>query len=244
MAYIDTDGAYNYALKNKTIQRAYNFLVTFENLRNQFGISPDGTFSIPGGPERTLLATHIKNVSIPTYSYKQEIQQLGQFVRSTPVLNTSESLLLKMELIEDDKQTITYFIHYLQSLIIDSYGFYNKLFSNADTSKNPKIKIEVIRSDGMVAAEYNYYNCYFLDSSEVTYDYTSNTEISYTLTMAFDAYSVNIFDNRDDNDDTADFEDALNDFSDESYNSAIKKKSKYRKGQTRGVLGELNKQKK
>jgi len=190
MARINLKDAYGKSFR-KEIQRSYNFLVTFLNmddhLVDEFEIDAHGTRIV-----RKLESHHVKSIVLPQYKFDVESQDMGTYIRSTPVLELKQPLQLRMELVEDDRHTVGYFIQYLQNKIVNEYGIYRGDFYNSERTKL-KILVEIFRADGTRVVDYNYYNCFFLDATDPTYDYGGNEAITHSLTLATEFYSTKYY---------------------------------------------------
>lgn len=192
MANVKLGSSYKNFMSTKGIQRAYNFVVNFHNLSggiDKFKISHHKDILT----EKTLRASHIKNVTVPTYQFKSEGQDFGPFLRAVPVLDR-QPLNITIEMEEDDQHTIGYFIQYLQNEMMNEFGVYRPVYYDASRLKL-KIVIEIFRADGTKVVDYSYYNCFLQTVSESTYDYTANTAVSNTLTFISDFYSTKYYDN-------------------------------------------------
>lgn len=160
--------------KEKSIQKSFNFSVTFyDNIRPYL---PDGE-QIPA-----IEDWHVVNVSIPFYDFKKEVHKIGSFPITFPVLDF-DGFELKIIFEEDDKGTIAKLINWLQRRIITNEGFYV-------TPNLSKIIIDVIiRNDiGKPIQRYSFKQCYFLKSSEVVFDYSTNDSIKYEIIFGSDYY--------------------------------------------------------
>ena len=191
MARINLKDAYAKSFR-KEIQRAYNFLVTFytndKEKVDEFEIDLHDTSIV-----RKIDSEYVKSITLPQYKFDVEVQEMGSFLRSTPKLESSSlPLRLRMELIEDDKHTIGYFVQYLQNKIINEFGIYRGDYYNAERTKL-QILVEIFKPNGTKVVDYKYYNCFLLDATEPTFDYNSNEAISYTLNLACDFYSTRYY---------------------------------------------------
>lgn len=162
----------------KSIQRAFNFLVYF----NESEIDYKGSM----GDRYGLRSYHAVSVELPDYSFNKIETFAGPFVRTTPVLSHNGfEFTIKFE--EDEKGTIKQLIHNLVRLNIDDKGYHhNKVISNID--------VAVFTPDGGNRAigghsyRVSFKDCYFLKASPATYDYSSNEKITYDITFNADHY--------------------------------------------------------
>jgi hypothetical protein len=184
---VETNSPYKQFLINKEIQRAYNFQVTFENLEapgNSFSFANTGFEYVI---QRTIEPYHIKNINLPTFSFRQESQQMGAFTRSAAVLDIKDSLTLKLEMEEDGIHTIGLFVQWLTLNQVDEHGLHKP--SGWPVGKGAIIKVEIFDYSGRPVITYKYYDCQFLDATEITYDTASNDAIKCTLTFLADNFS-------------------------------------------------------
>jgi hypothetical protein len=177
--------------KNKTIQRAYGFVVSFVLPYNEITeniTSKNSSLSrfLDQGERFPIKPYHIKNVVFPRGSYKKEIQKFGNISKTFPVYET-DGHDIRIEMEEDQHNNISLFIEFLQKLIIDEYGYYNY------PSKNRlDIIIDVVDDNYNKVLTYKYKEGYFLDATETTLDYSTNEPISYTITFGSDLYETQV----------------------------------------------------
>ena len=200
MANIDISQAYRKSFKHE-IQRSYNFLVTFlfngkpddpRKLVDEFEIENHNT-----GIRRKIEPHHVLSVTLPQFTFSRQVLKMGSFVKKTPVIDEgSLDLRIRMQMIEDERHTIGYFVQYLQNKNLNEYGVYRGNNLN-DKYKEMDILVQIYKNDGEPVADYHYYDCFLLDATEPTYSYDSNEAIKYDLNFAADYYGVRYFDRRD-----------------------------------------------
>lgn len=169
-----TDRIKNF-FENKTIQRAYNFLVYFDE-------------SIAGGVENVfsdLRAFHCTSVEIPEYSFEKEYIYYGPFVKSFPIYKHN-GFEFTMKLEEDEGCTIKSFIQSLIKRQIGNDGYY-KSYTNTVLNQ---IVISVFQHDAYNSFKIYMKNCYFLKASTTNYAYESANKIEYDVTFNCDHYVV------------------------------------------------------
>lgn len=177
---------------DRSIQRAYNFIINFPNTYNDKGELQTrlGNISTAAGfpffnPGDYLTDFHAKKVNIEQYAFKRELQRLGVFQKSFPVID-HKGFELEIELEEDKYGTISFFIQWLQARIIDNNGMYTNL---AEAVIDP-ITINVTTETSELVASYSFRNCYFLKASKGEYNYRNNQTITYTITFGTDFYDI------------------------------------------------------
>lgn len=164
---------------NKEIQRSYNFLVRFSD-------SPISKKLFPGLSDEEMDMNAI-SVELPGgYSFKKEYFNIGPFMKSFPVLDHN-GFEFTISFEEDNKGSIKNMIQILQSMIIDSEGYYRK-FSNAVI---PSLPISVIKPNGMRVYEMVFENCYFMKASTPTFSFVNNEKVTFDITFNADHYSIN-----------------------------------------------------
>ena len=165
----------------KSIQRSYNFYVTFwdnplKRIRGE---------NLKLGPMPILRSYHVQSVTIPHYKFDRKVMLYGQVPRTFPLLNF-EGFELSMVLEEDELGSIAYFIQWLQRTIINRDGLYNAPLD----SKVAFISVEIQDKNGIPVVYYIFHDCYFLNVSDITYDYATNESIKYNLTFGCDRVST------------------------------------------------------
>jgi len=128
---------------------------------------------------------HILDVTIPTYKFERVNMMYGQVPRSFPVIKF-EGFEFTVNLEEDEKGTVEYFINWNQRNIIDDKGYYNA----PDLVKIPAFVLEVQDKMGIPVVYYTFHDIYFLQASEPTYSYTSNESIKRSITFGCDRMST------------------------------------------------------
>lgn len=166
-------------LFGKSIQRTYNFNAFFiDDPTNKLGNRKKT------GPMPVILPWHFLKISIPTYSFSKENMVFGQVPISFPVLNLSnvEEMTISVDLEEDELGTIEFFITWCQRNIIDENGYYVPPLQN----RIGHLLVEITDPTGIPVLYYTFRDLYFLDASEVTYDYGSNDSIVRTIRFGID----------------------------------------------------------
>jgi hypothetical protein len=161
----------------KSIQRSYNFFSTF--LDNPFTPRrPDL------GPMPLVLPYHILSVTLPTYKFSKEVLIFGQVPVTFPVLNVDDAKELSVQVLleEDELGTIEFFITWCQRNIIDNDGYYTAPLKN----RIGHLIIEVDDPNGIPIVFYTLKSLYYLNASDVTYDYSTNESIKRTVTFGVD----------------------------------------------------------
>jgi hypothetical protein len=181
--------------RNKTIQRAYGFVVSFSIPRTNRTEEITRKYSSLSrfnelGDRFPINGYHVKNAVLPKNSYKREIQKWGTLSRTFPVYET-DGLELRLEMEEDSYSNISLFVEFLQKLIIDEYGFYQHPSTNRFN-----ILLDVVDVNHNKIITYKYKESYFLNSTEATFDYSTNEPLSYTITFGTDLYEIQVHDKR------------------------------------------------
>lgn len=171
-------------LFGKSVQPAFRFSVTF--LDNPFSINSLNRLEADGpGPMPIIRSYHVLSISIPTYNFEKELMMYGQVPRSFPVLNFKGfDISINME--EDELGTIAYFINWMQRSIIDKYGYYRAPIKN----RFGMIVVEVQDKNGLPVVYYTFHDCYFMNATDITYDYGSSDSIKYQLVFGADRMST------------------------------------------------------
>ena len=159
----------NSFFRNKTVQRAYDFIV-------YFGES--------GNSEVSNLKSYMcTGIEMPEYSFKKEYMYYGPFVKSFPILDHNGfEFTLKLE--EDEYGSVKTLIQYLTNKNIKKSGYYN---TYKDTVI-PQIVASVYRNDAVNIYKNHFRNCFFLRSSTVNYTWNSSEKIEYDLTFNCDHF--------------------------------------------------------
>jgi len=160
---------------NKTIQRTYDFFVTFDNIFNGDGFDP-----MP-----KIEDWHVRNITIPNYDFTKEVEKYGVLPRSYPKLSF-DGFEVRIELEEDEKGTIAYFINWCQKRILNEKGLYTAPSKNRIAVITAKIK----DNEGRPVVNYRFFDAYFLKADDVQYDYSTNDAIRYILTFGVDYYEM------------------------------------------------------
>lgn len=163
----------------KSIQKCYRFNVSF--------FPPAAMKSSPYiykrmGPMPLIRAFHVKNISIPQYTYKKETQFYGPAPRSFPILE-HDGFEVKIEFEEDDRGTIGNFINWLQRLAINQdFGTYTP----PDYVKLDMIGVITENDVGVPIACYTLHNPFYLNATGPDLDYADNASIKYSITFNVD----------------------------------------------------------
>jgi len=167
---------------NKTVQRVYNFFVTFDNnpTLDEKVINQD--------PMPKIEDWHIRNVTIPNYDFQKEVEKYGSIPRSFPKLSF-DGFEVRIELEEDEKGTIAYFINWLQRRILNRNGIYNP----PDSNRIDVITVQIKDNAGQKVVNYYFRDAYFLKADDVQYDYATNDALRYILTFGVDYYDMEFF---------------------------------------------------
>lgn len=128
---------------------------------------------------------HILSVTIPTYQFEKIVMMYGQVPRSFPVLNF-KGLDLQIELEEDEKGTVDYFVNWNQRNIIDSDGYYKA----PNSMKLDAFVLEIQDKMGVPVVYHTFHDIYFLNASEQTYSYAGGGTIKRQLTFGCDRMST------------------------------------------------------
>lgn len=180
----------------KTIQRAYNFMVMFdESWTSTVLLGPElGNESLAITAEATdygmatwqdMSSYHAVSVDIPDYQFQKEQFKVGPFVNTFPVLN-HEGFNFSIKMEEDFQGRVKSLIMGLTSNIIDRDGYYHPF----TRSVIPNINVDIFQQDGTNVWKIRFLNCYFLKAEGGTYDYSSNDKITYTLEFNCDHYEI------------------------------------------------------
>jgi hypothetical protein len=181
----------NYFGNGRTIQRAYNFIINIPGSSNDSGDLQrrleelNVAAGFPGFPGTYIREFHAKRVIIEQYNFKREIQQMGVFPKTIPVLD-HKGFELEIEFEEDAHGTIGYFVQWLQKRIVDEHGFYT---NPSDMYIDP-IEVKITDETTDLIATYSFKQCYFLKTSKPEYNYKNNQAISYAITFGSDYYEV------------------------------------------------------
>lgn len=177
---------------SRSIQRAYNFTVLFPvnyndgpDLKGRLSVISDSAGFPDFNPGDYLNEFHVKKVNLSQFKFKREMQSLGIFQKTYPVLD-HKGLELEIEFEEDALGTVGFFIQWLQARIIDEQGVYTSL---SEIYIDPiTVNITDERSD--LVATYSFRNCYFLDASKGEYDYRNNKTVTYSIIFGTDFYDI------------------------------------------------------
>lgn len=164
----------------KSIQRSWQFYGLF--IYNPFqGVTVGRQIEMPP----VLQSFHILDVTIPTYEFEKVVMMYGQVPRSFPVLKF-EGFTFSVNLEEDEKGNVEYFINWMQRNIIDSRGYYNA----PNKVKLKAFVVEVQDKTGIPVVYYTFHDIYYLQASEASYSYTSNDSIKRSITFGCDRMST------------------------------------------------------
>lgn len=159
----------------KSILPNYRFYVTFYD-KEIFMIQNRELFKRIG-PMPPIAHWHVKNVNIPmSYRVLKQTQKYGPLSRSFPYMD-EDGLEIVLELEEDSLGTIAYFVQWLQRRVVDQDGTYTP----PEQSKLDKIMIQVEDLYGLPVYFLTFNNIMFFGCDNVSYDYTGNQALSYTL---------------------------------------------------------------
>lgn len=159
----------------KTIQRAYNFMVMFDESNDTDG------WNVLGG----LSSFHAVSVDVPDYSFQKELMKFGAFNYTFPTLN-HEGFAFSIKLEEDDQGRVKELITSLISRTIDKDGYYVSL----DKTFIPQIVVDIYRPNGDNIWKIKFQNCYFLKADGGNYDFSSGDKITYNLEFNADHYEL------------------------------------------------------
>lgn len=165
----------------KTIQKAHNFMVMFDETWNNESETPDYSQIV----WEDMSSYHAVSVDIPDYQFQKEQFKAGPFVNTFPVLN-HEGFNFSIKMEEDYNGRVKSLIIGLTSKIIADTGYYNAL----DIAMIPQIVVDVYRPNGDNVWKIKFLNCYFLKADGGNYDYSSNEKITYTLEFNCDHYFI------------------------------------------------------
>lgn len=170
----DVTNRNNGFFSQKTIQRAYDFVVYFD-------LSNIGNGSMAS--EYQLESYHATSVELPDYTFDKAKYNAGPFVKTFPVLNHDGfEFTIKFE--EDAFGSIKQMIQKLVRLNIDSNGYHvNNRIKN--------IEVGVYGYNASSNYRVSFKDCYFLKASTASYSYGSNEKIEYDITFNADHFEMN-----------------------------------------------------
>ena len=166
--------------EKKSIQKSYNFLVDI------FDDKSDLVEII-----NKLQNYHVVSLNVPTWEFKKGSQPIGPFPKTFPLLDMEEGFEFTIQFEEDDVGTISQFIDLLQKRIINERGLYNYPANNRITA----IKVKIVNSmangssqndQENVVATYEFIKCYYLKSTPLALDYSTNEAMKIEITFACD----------------------------------------------------------
>lgn len=163
----------------KSIQKCYRFSISFFPPKY---ISLQKDVYAHVGKMPTIKAFHVKNISIPQYTYKKETQYYGPVPRSFPVLE-HDGFEVKIEFEEDDRGTIGNFISWLQRLAINPK---DGTYTPPDFVKLQMIGVVAESDVGVPIACYTLHSPFYLNATGPDFDYSDNTAIKYSITFNVD----------------------------------------------------------
>lgn len=171
----DVTNRNNGFFSQKTIQRAYDFVVYFD-LSN---IGNNGSMA----SEYQLESYHATSVELPDYTFDKAKYNAGPFVKTFPVLNHDGfEFTIKFE--EDAFGSIKQMIQKLVRLNINENGYHvNNRIQN--------IEVGVYGYNASSNYRISFKDCYFLKASTATYSYGSNEKIEYDITFNADHFEMN-----------------------------------------------------
>lgn len=177
----------------KSIQPSYNFLVQFNDVINN-----QNTFMfeqleslVMAKSDETLYSSinfepyYAKRVSIPQTKFKKEHEARGSLRKTFPILD-DQGYEFEIDFEEDKNGRISFLIQWLQSRILTGDGFYHK--PNDVPIKS--VSIDVIDAGGVNVSQLKFHNVYYLQAQNVTYSYSENSSVIYTITFHSDFYSI------------------------------------------------------
>ena len=186
-------------LRKHSIQRSNQFLVDF-NMAPSTG-AVIGVIPADVNKEGSILKVYgavnsdfpikeynIDNITLPSYTFKKEIQKMGPFTKVFPVFE-NEGVQLTLLLKEDEEHNVGKFITYLQKRIINEDG----LYVNPSVSLINSIDVTILNNVGEKIVTYHFKECFYLSNTEPNYDYSNNGYISTALTMGANYYTLEIF---------------------------------------------------
>jgi len=155
----------------KDIQRAYNFIVYFEDSEGA-----DPIFS-------WVKSYHAVSVELPNYAFKKEDKQVGPFVKSFPVLDHNGfDFTIKFE--EDSSGSVEKLIRDLVNRNIDVDGFHRPY--NETVISN--IIVSIYQANGDNVRKVYFKNCYYLKASTANYAFEDGKQIFYDITFNADHF--------------------------------------------------------
>ena len=175
------------AALSKTILPNYRFFVTidpFVDAAKMISSQAKRDIFFRCGPMPIIKHWHLVNVTIPQYDFQKETMYYGPMPRSFPILNF-DGFELRMEMEEDTLGTISHFIAYLQKRIVDVDG----LYSPPNAVKLDRIIVQIEDQNSVPVMIYTFHNCFFLQASDVTYDYGDNQSVKYQIVFGADFMS-------------------------------------------------------
>lgn len=165
----------------KEPQKTYKFKVYFLD---------SGKYRPNGDSIPQIRNFDVTNISLPTYSFKKEIQKFGNFPKSFPVLD-HDGFEITILFEETADHRVGRFVNWLQRKIMQSDGIYNP----PDRSKFDRMIVRILNDFDQVVAEYVFPNVYFLRLQNVIYDYSTNEITRYEITFGGDIQNLEIFNN-------------------------------------------------
>jgi len=172
----------------KSIQKSYKFLVTFYDAPGFYASSPSLNNKYNAllqeiGPQPLIKQWHVLNVAIPQYKFHAESQKYGTLIKSFPVMD-SEPLRIDITMEEDAQGTIAYFINWMQRRIIDKEN--GGVYRSQKLNRITDLIIETEDDAGIPIQIYWFKNIFLSEVSTVTFDYSLNETIKYSLGFAAD----------------------------------------------------------
>lgn len=163
----------------KSIQKSYRFFVTFFPPRL---MATNGKVYAHVGKMPNIKEFHVKNISIPQYTYKKETQYYGPVPRSFPVLE-HDGFEVKIEFEEDDRGTIGNFISWLQRLAINPK---DGTYTPPDFVKLQMIGVVAESDLGIPIACYTLHDPFYMSATGPDFDYSDNSAIKYSISFNVD----------------------------------------------------------
>lgn len=103
--------------KEKTIQRSWKFLVTFEDF------TPAGSSNSELLPK--MKDYHVRSVTIPSYRFRKENMDYNNLGKTFLLFDSKMGVDLRIEMDEDAQGQVAALIRYLQRKIMNQDGTYN-----------------------------------------------------------------------------------------------------------------------
>lgn len=176
---------YQKFFKDKSIQKADKFLVT---------IIPNDLFDTRNSSALNIKAQklkldlmpdikqyHVTNITVPRYTFTQELINEGVFKRSFPVFE-HKPFEVSVLFDEDHEGTIGRFINWSQRRLFDENGVY---YSNR-INRIGTLLVEILDDQDNVIYNYRFNDIYYVNSQPITYDYSQSVAMKYSINFGCD----------------------------------------------------------